>query len=248
MKIVSGHQPVYLPWLGLVHKASLCDVFVYMDDVQYLVGDWNNRNRIKVSSNKMIWLTVPISLKFSQSRRLCDIVIADEGRKSSRTWQARHWKAIQCAYGKAPFFKTYAPFFEWLYVEQKWTKLSELNLVLLKQIFNWFGITPKIVIGSEQNFNGKKSNLVLNHGIRFGANVIVTGTLGKNYINVHDFQREGIQVVFQEYCCPTYRQRFSNFFQYLSCIDLLFSEGPASKDICLRGNVTKEDLWKLVAN
>ena len=47
MNIVSGHQPVYLPWLGLFHKISLCDKFVYMDTVQYLNNDWNNRNKIK---------------------------------------------------------------------------------------------------------------------------------------------------------------------------------------------------------
>jgi hypothetical protein len=42
IRIVTGHQPVYLPWLGLFHKISLADVFVLMDDVQYLVRDWNN--------------------------------------------------------------------------------------------------------------------------------------------------------------------------------------------------------------
>ena len=35
---VSGHQPAYLPWLGLFHKLYLSDVFVYMDTVQFLQG------------------------------------------------------------------------------------------------------------------------------------------------------------------------------------------------------------------
>ena len=68
MKIISGHQPVYLPWLGLIHKAFLADVFVFMDDVQYLSQDWNNRNRIKNPQGKAIWLTVPVNIKGSNLR------------------------------------------------------------------------------------------------------------------------------------------------------------------------------------
>ncbi len=77
MKIVSGHQPVYLPWLGLIHKAALSDVFVFMDDVQYLEQDWNNRNRIKTPQGKPIWLTVPVDLKNSPSRIIKDIRIKE---------------------------------------------------------------------------------------------------------------------------------------------------------------------------
>lgn len=45
--ILTAHQPVYLPWLGLFHKIALSDVYCFFDDVQYLRRDWNNRNKIK---------------------------------------------------------------------------------------------------------------------------------------------------------------------------------------------------------
>ena len=45
--ILTAHQPVYLPWLGLFHKIALADLFVSFDQVQYLPKDWNNRNKIK---------------------------------------------------------------------------------------------------------------------------------------------------------------------------------------------------------
>ena len=41
--ILTAHQPVYLPWLGLFHKIALSDKFVYFDQVQYLPKDWMNR-------------------------------------------------------------------------------------------------------------------------------------------------------------------------------------------------------------
>lgn len=61
MTIISGHQPVCLPWLGLLHKALLADRFVFMDDVQYLRQDWNNRNKIRTPGGWQ-WLTVPVAL------------------------------------------------------------------------------------------------------------------------------------------------------------------------------------------
>ena len=66
MHIITGHQPVYLPWLGLFHKIALADTFVFMDDVQYLSQDWNNRNFIKGSQGK-VRLTVPVRLKASSA-------------------------------------------------------------------------------------------------------------------------------------------------------------------------------------
>ena len=60
--ILTAHQPVYLPWLGLFHKIALSDAFVWFDDVQYQKRDWNNRNKIKTNSGPA-WLTVPVHNK-----------------------------------------------------------------------------------------------------------------------------------------------------------------------------------------
>lgn len=242
INVVSGHQPAYLPWLGLIHKASLCDVFIYMDDVQFLNRDFNHRNRIKTSFDKVSWLTVPVDLKKSSSNLIKDILIVKEKVKIERTWQTKHWKAIQASYGKTKYFKQYSPFFEWVYLENQWTMLSDLNIVLLRQMFDWFGISPQLVIGSKENFKGKKSDLVLNHGLQFKADVIVTGKMGKEYIRIDDFKANNMNVVFQNYKHPEYGQRFGDFVPHLSCIDLLFNMGPQSKEICFNNNITRSDL------
>lgn len=246
MKVVSGHQPAYLPWLGLIHKASLADVFIYMDDVQYLEKDWNNRNRIKVASGKAVWLTVPVNLKGSESKILKDIRIAEAGISKEKSWQGRHWKSLSISYGKAPYFKKYKDFFEWLYLENKWEKLTDLNLAILKQVFSWFDIKTKLIIASTQSFKKKKSDLVLEHGLRFDADIVVTGIQGKNYIGEEKFSKQGIKVIFQQYNHPAYKQRFEGFVSHLSFVDLLFNCGPDSRGICLNGNIKKEDICKEV--
>lgn len=246
MKIVTGHQPVYLPWLGLIHKASLGDIFVYMDDVQYLEQDWNNRNKIKTSQGQPKWLSVPVDLKASPSRALKDILISTEPQISeTKKWQKIHWASLQASYGKTPYFKDYRPFFEWLYLEKKWERLSDLNLAILKQVFEWFQIKTEVAIASEHSFVGQKSDLVLEHAKKFQAKLIVTGTLGRDYIKIEDFKAAGVQVYFQDYQHPIYEQKFGDFVSHLSFVDLLFQAGPSSRSICLEKNMTKEELCRL---
>ncbi len=247
--IVTGHQPAYLPWLGLIHKASLADVFIYMDDVQYLEQDWNNRNKIKTSAGVAKWLSVPVDLKTSSSRVLKDIVISPEEDKSeSKRWYSIHWATLQASYGKAPFFKDYKDFFESLYMGQRWTHLSALNLALLRQIFIWFSISAKIEIASELNFTKSKSDLVLEHAKKFNAKAVVTGIMGKDYIQTEDFKNQGVYVEFQDYQHPKYEQRFGEFVSHLAFVDLLFQHGPQAREICLGGNLTREQLCHRISN
>ena len=60
--ILTAHQPVYLPWLGLFHKIWLSETFVSFDIAQYLTKEWMNRNKIK-THNGDEWLTVPVLKK-----------------------------------------------------------------------------------------------------------------------------------------------------------------------------------------
>ena len=101
MIIVSGHQPVYLPWLGLFHKISLCDKFVYMDTVQYLDGDWNNRNRIKTPSNSFM-LSIPITKK-DIKKNINEIKIAKNSKNLKEFWQRKHWETIKINYKSTIF-------------------------------------------------------------------------------------------------------------------------------------------------
>lgn len=241
MKIITGHQPVYLPWLGLFHKIALADAFVFMDDVQYLEQDWNNRNRIKGPQGPF-WLTVPVRLRASASRQLKDVALVADGWGSQGHWQAAHWRSLQSCYGKAHYWDLYAPFFEQLYTARPWHWLAELNEVILHYCLDTLSIRTEFIRASAAGFTGHKSDLVLDHCRRLGADVCVLGTLGRDYICTEDFHAAGVALYFQDYQHPTYPQRFGAFCPRLSVVDLLFNCGPRSRDILLGGNVTREDI------
>ncbi len=243
MMIVSGHQPAYLPWLGYFHKLSLCDAFVYMDTVQYLENDWNNRNKIRTPEGWM-WLTVPVDRKKTQGKMLDDIVIRGHEMPDSKDyWATSHWKSIESNYLKTPYFKQYRDELHALYFSKPWVRLIDLCWAQLLLFAKWLELdTKKIVRMSEISFEGKKSDLILDHCKKMGGNAVVFGTHGRDYVDKKTFKDAGIKLYFQNYQSPTYQQRFQGFESGMCILDLLFNCGNDSLAVLTSNNVTYEEL------
>jgi len=241
--IVSGHQPTYLPWLGLFHKISLADVFVVMDDAQYLDQDWNNRNRLK-GTNGPFWLTVPVEKPLRNAKAIRDIRIYDTvGWGSSRHWQIRHWRSIELCYRKAPFWERHAPALAELYTQRQFRWLYDIDHQLLLLLLDALDLKTRWVISSQMGFKGRKSELVLEHAVRLKASICVLGMNGRRYVIQDDFIRAGISLYFQNYKHPVYSQRFGDFVSHLSALDLLMNCGPRSREILCGGNIDKSFLF-----
>ncbi len=242
MIIVSGHQPVYLPWLGLFHKLSLCDKFVYMDTVQYLHGDWNNRNKIKTPNNEFM-LSVPVNKKETQGKNINEIKIFKNLVNPKEFWQRKHWESIKINYKKALFFEDYADDFEKMYNGQEWDNLSDICWYQFNYFLKCLKLNDvEIIRMSEIKFEGQKDNLILDHCKKLNASAVVFGSQGRNYVDIQKFNKEKKHVYFQDYRHPVYKQRFSGFLSNLSVIDLLFNCGPDSREILLSNNISKKDL------
>ena len=69
--ILTAHQPVYIPWLGLFQKIQSADLFCFFDIVQYQKKDFNNRNKIKTMNGEM-WLSVPVETKGFLDKKIND--------------------------------------------------------------------------------------------------------------------------------------------------------------------------------
>ena len=233
--ILTAHQPVYLPWLGLFHKIALSDMFCVFDDVQYLKKDWNNRNRIKTNSGAL-WLTVPVLTSGHREKSIREIRI-----NNTIGWRRKHWDTILFAYKKAPYFSRYADFFEDLY-KKEWDSLVKLNDYILFYLFKEIGISVKICRASDEKFEGVKSDLVLDMCKKLGADVYIFGALGRDYAEMDKFEQAGIKIYFQDYHHPEYPQLYDKFVPYMSVIDLLFNCGDNSLDILMSGNTQKKDI------
>ena len=234
--ILTAHQPVYLPWLGLFHKIALADKFCFFDNVQYQAKDWNNRNKIIFSNGTSGWLTVPVLRKSYLERSYLEIEINNE-----LPWQRKHWKSIELNYNKAPYFKLYADGLK-KYYDMKWLFLMDLNYEMLLFFMEKLGISVPVVRMKDYSFRGKKSELVLDMCRQLGAHMYIFGEKGREYADVESFSNAGIIPVFQTYRHPVYPQLHGDFIPFLSIIDLLFNCGPESLSTIMSDNLKRADI------
>ena len=211
-------QPMYLPWIGYFGLIDVADVFVFYDDVQFVERSWQRRNKIKMPNGNWIWLSVPVLHNFGQ--KINEVKINND-----INWAEKHWKSIKHAYGKAPFFKDYAPIFEEVY-EKRWEYLVDLNITLIKKITELLKLKDtKFILSSELKVEGKKTDRLINILNKIGADEYISGPAAKTYVEANKFKREGITLYWYEFNHPTYPQLYGDFVPYMSVIDLLFNTG-----------------------
>jgi len=227
--ILTAHQPVYLPWLGLFNKIALADLFCFFDIVQYQKKDYNNRNKIKTNAGEL-WLSVPVESKQHFSKNVAEIKIIQNG------WQNKHIKTIQLQYKKSRYFVDYFERISEAIINSSRGTLGDLNLSLLRELMDILGITTPIVLASEHDFHGEKSDLVLDMCEKLGATEYIFGAQGKNYADIESFLSKGIIPHFQDYVHPIYNQLHGEFLPFMSVIDLIFNAGDDSLNIIMREN------------
>ena len=237
--ILTEHQPVYLPWLGLFHKIALADEFIFFEKVQYTMKDYVSRNLIK-GTNGPIMLTVPILSKDHFNKNISEIQI-----NNSENWAKKHWKSIYLNYKNAPYFNEYADFLENLY-SKNWDKLVDLNYEMLIWHLKILEIETKVKRMKDYNFQGEKSDLVLDMCKQLNCDLYIFGKLGKDYADVEKYNQNSVKLYFQDYSHPKYSQQYKKhkFEPYMATIDLVFNEGHNALEILMSRNITKHEVQR----
>ena len=171
MLTVAIHQPQYLPWVPYFDKSDGCDVFVYLDNVQFQRRGVQNRNQIK-TVNGALWLSVPVHAE--REAKICDVRIAEN------PWQTSHVGSLQSSYARAPFFKQFGP--ELLHIlQQPWTHLVDLNIAVTEWMFERFAIRNRRIRASELGVSAAKDDLMIGICKAVGASVYLSGPGAKAY-------------------------------------------------------------------
>ena len=214
-------QSNYIPWKGYFDIIHDVDLFVFHDDLQYTKGDWRNRNVIKTPEGER-WLTIPVGT--SEHRRICDVPLP------APDWTAEHWRRIDLAYRKAPYFALYRDYFARFYLESTWCSLSELNQALIVGIsHDLLGITTEFADSRTFHPTRSKGERLLEIIENTGADVYVSGPSARDYITDEQFAAAGIDVVWKDYAgYPEYSQAHGSFCHEVTILDLLFHTGPSA--------------------
>ena len=224
---ISIHQPNYLPWLGFFDKIKQSDIFVVFDNVQYPRGKnhFGNRNKIKIHNDSK-WLTIPVSGK-SEIKKINEI-----GFKNL-DWKDEHLRLIKVFYEKAPYFTEYFDEFSFE-LRKDFLNLSEQNTNLIRYFLSKLDIKSEIVLSSEivdDSISGADRILTILDKLNATKYITGSGPGSVRYINEEDFKSRGIELVWQHYDHPVYSQLHGEFIPYMNILDLLFNEGPNSKNI-----------------
>lgn len=225
--ILSVHQPQYIPWLGYFDKIAESDCFVFLDEVQYKAREFQNRNRIRTKDGWM-WMTVPVMSKGIGRQKICDVLI-----DNSNGWRKKHCNSLKAWYKGAVYFKDHYPFFEELYSEKR-EKLGNINIDIINYFLKELEINTPVYYESELGTTSTKTDRIIEICRKLNADVYLSGTGGKDYLEEWKFVRAGITLKYQEFSHPVYQQQYAEkkgFIPYMSCVDLLFNEGPKSKKI-----------------
>ncbi|RED18292.1 WbqC family protein [Pontivivens insulae] len=213
---ISIHQPAYLPWLGYLEKIAQSDVFVFLDTVQFEKNSFTNRNQINSTSGP-IWLTVPVVSKGHIGKPLSQLQIAD-----GQPWARKHIASLQASYRKAPSYSRFSEQIE-ATIRTDTDLLADLCFEQLCVLAELFELETKIVKASTLNLRSRKSDLILEICTELGATHYLSGTHGRDYLELEAFDKNGIDVAFQSFSTPQYSQIHGDFIPNLACVDYLFN-------------------------
>ena len=125
-----------------------------MDKAQFQF-DITNRNKIIAPDGSWTRVSVPIK-KGQKFFKIRNVEINND-----LPWAEENWNLIQKSYNESPFFYLYKDFLDSIY-KKRWNLIFDLNLQILKKIFDWLDIKTEIVLESELNVTGTSSKRLLN--------------------------------------------------------------------------------------
>lgn len=228
---VGIHQINYFPWLGYFNKIAKSDIFILMDEVQLSDSGTMQRNRILNKMGQLSYITVAFVKKDYMNKKFNEIQL-----NAQVDWKKRQMNFLKDTYGKFPYWEEVwekiSPIFE-----NEFKTLMEVNVCALYTILNLLEIKTPLIFQSQLNYchDVKKSDLVLSLCSAANADIYLSGTGAKKYMDVEKFHKENIQVQFQTYEFPIYEQKYaSDFIPGLSVLDILLNCGIAK---------TKELFW-----
>ncbi len=216
-KTVVIHQPDFIPYLGFFHRLLQADLFIILDDVQFLREGWHHRDKIK-TQNSAKWHTLKIK-KAPLGTTIKDIVLLEDTK-----WKKDNLNQIKENYKKAIYFDEIYPFLEILYSSND-KFLIDVNLKSIEMLNNFFDIKIQTVLSSSFNIDSKANELVVELLQKVNATHYISGVGAKDYFQAEPFNNAEIEVVWQDFNHPVYPQLHGEFIPYLSSIDLLFNCG-----------------------
>ena len=221
--IIGISQPTFIPWYGYFGLIEYVDEFIFLDHVQFDRRSWQQRNYIKIKNEKKL-LTIPTIKENRDNQKILDVKIDHNSNFTSK-----FIKTIQHSYNKSKFYNDYSKKIFDIFLKKE-KNLLKLNVELINYFCEILNIKTKMSFSSNLNIFTKKQELIKDICKLKRCTKYVSTAGAKNYLNIDEFMKAGIELKFFHLNDFKYSQLGTKFIPKLSIMDLVFNEGPKSSE------------------
>jgi hypothetical protein len=186
----------------------------------------------------MVWINVPVLTKGKSGQKINEVCINND-----IDWGRKIAQSIKLNYCKSPFFQDYFHGLAEAF-SREWVCLRDLNMELIRRMASLLGCGSVNFVNSSDIVSGdeKGVKLILDICAEMKADTLllgISGIAGQGNASDPLFKERGIQIEYQEFYHPVYKQMHGEFIPFLSIVDLFFNHGSAALDIIQGKNVDR---------
>ena len=216
--LIAIHQPNFLLRPKVLDKLLAADLTVWLDDVQYVRREWQNRALVHDPSGQPHWLSVPVLNKGNR-----DATIAECEIEPSAGWRRRHLRTIQRFYARSPWLHEVEQTMAGLWAETH-THLAPFAIESTECIADLLGKEIRSVLASDVAVPGRRTGHLVAICKAVGASAYLTGSGGLSYLDFNAFREAGIDVLIQTNVDPL--GPLSDAWRRFSSLDYILGHGP----------------------
>lgn len=208
-------QPYFFPYIGYWQLINAVDKFVILDDVNYIVRGWINRNRILINEEAH-YINLPV-LSPSQNKLINEVFLNEE-----YILYEKLLRKIELAYKKAPYFDDVYKLIEEVicYEERNLTKFLEFSLITINK---FLGINTEILLSSniikDSSLKGEQKIIDICKILKTDRYINPIG--GTSLYSKDNFLEHYLELKFLKTDDIKYKQFNSSFIPWLSIIDVI---------------------------
>lgn len=242
---VAMMQPTFMPWQGYFELIARSDIFIFLDNFQFSIQSFHQRNRLFVDTGRVDWYIVPVLKSISYKSSLNETRIHE-----TIPWRKKMWMRIKTNYKKCDYFDEIEDVLhDWL--TRPSLSLASLNIEFIKIICKTLNISPEFRYSSKLFSTGVRSQRVAEllrecRGTRYYCAQGAFSYMSQDAV----FPVPDIEVVFQDFHPYPYSQKGSpqQFVPYLSILDSIMNIGPKKTADMIRSGTPQWLTWDDMLN
>lgn len=213
-------QPYFFPYLGYWQLINAVDEFVLLDDVNFIMRGYINRNNILLNKDKYLF-SIPLN-KPSQNK-----LIKDTDLNFSKDLKDKFIKTIQMAYKKAPYYGKFFPVLESIIYFETLDLTSYIENSIRKTL-TYLNIEKTIKRSSliKKNNELKAQYRIIEINKKLHSNIYINAIGGQELYDKSEFLSNNIDLKFIKMNNIEYKQFNGEFIPNLSFIDVLMFNSP----------------------